>query len=97
MKEFAKAFYKSKAWQRTRAAYAANVGGLCEECLRRGLVRAGEIVHHKQPLTPGNINDPAVVLSFGNLELLCRDCHAARHGGVKRYKVDAAGRVTPRR
>ena len=97
MKEFAKAFYKSKAWQRTRAAYAASVGGLCEECLRRGLVRAGEIVHHKQPLTPGNINDPAVALSFGNLELLCRDCHAARHGGVKRYKVDAAGRVTPRR
>ena len=27
MQEFAKAFYKSRAWQRTRDAYAASVGG----------------------------------------------------------------------
>ena len=30
-------------------------------------------------LTPDNINDPAVSLSWSNLRLLCRDCHAKRH------------------
>ena len=45
MKEFAKKFYKSKAWQNTRKAYAASVGGLCEQCLKRGVYKAGEIVH----------------------------------------------------
>ena len=93
MKEFAKAFYKSKAWQNTRKAYAASVGGLCERCLRVGLYRAGEIVLHKEPLTPANINDPAVSLAWNNLELLCRDCHGKAHGSVKRYKVDEIGRI----
>ena len=96
MQEFAKAFYKSKAWQRTRQAYASSVGGLCEECLRRGLYRPGEIVHHRQALTPENILDPAVSLAWSNLELLCRDCHGAAHGSPRRYKVDALGRITTR-
>ena len=73
MKEFAKSFYKSKAWQHTRSEYAASVGGLCEACLRKGLYKAGEIVHHKKELTPDNITDPTVALSWDNLELLCRD------------------------
>lgn len=93
MKEFAKKFYKSKAWQRTRKAYAASVCGLCEQCLKRGVYKAGEIVHHKNPLTPENINEPAVSLSWGNLELLCRDCHGKAHGQSKRYKVDEMGRI----
>lgn len=96
MREFAKSFYKSKAWQNTRLAYAKSVGGLCEQCLKRGLYRAGEIVHHKEPLTPENINDPAVSMAWGNLELLCRDCHGKAHGTAKRYKVDEMGRVTAR-
>lgn len=93
MQEFAKAFYKSRAWQTTRDAYAASVGGLCEDCLARGLYKAGEIVHHKQELTPDNIDDPSVTLAWDNLKLVCRDCHAKAHGGAKRYKVDEFGRV----
>ena len=96
MREFAKAFYKSKAWQRCRDGYAASVGGLCEDCLAKGLYRPGEIVHHMVELTPENINDPAVALSWSNLRLLCRDCHAKRHGARRRYRVDPAGRVTSR-
>lgn len=91
--DWAKAFYKSKAWQQTRTAYAASVGGLCEDCLRRGEYRPGEIVHHKVHLTPENINNPAVSLSWSNLELLCRDCHGKMHGNQKRYKVDEFGKV----
>lgn len=94
MKEFAKKFYKSKAWQRTRKAYSASVGGLCEQCLKRGVYNAGEIVHHKQELTANNITDPSISLCWNNLELLCRDCHGKAHGSAKRYKVDEIGRVT---
>ena len=93
MKEFAKTFYKSKAWQNTRKAYVASVCGLCERCLRSGLYKAGEIVHHKQELTAENITDPSVSLCWDNLELLCRDCHGKAHGNIKRYKIDEMGRV----
>ena len=93
MRPFARSFYKSKAWQRTREAYAASKGGLCERCLQSGAYKAGEIVHHKQELTPENINEPEITLAWDNLELLCRDCHAKVHKKARRYKVDEYGRV----
>lgn len=76
---FAKAFYRSKSWKKTREAYFRHAHGLCERCREQGTIRKGEIVHHKEHLTPENINDPSVSLSFDNLELLCRDCHAQEH------------------
>ena len=93
MKEYAERFYKSKAWQQTRNAYISSVHGLCEECLRKGIYEPGEIVHHKQQLSPNNINDPDVTLSWDNLELLCRACHGKAHGNIKRYKVDEFGKI----
>lgn len=94
MREFAKEFYKSKAWQHCRTSYAKSRGHLCERCLKRGKIEPGEIVHHKVYLTPENINDPAVSLNFDNLELLCRKCHAEEHTGVTiRYTLDEFGRV----
>lgn len=94
MQDYAKQFYRSKVWQHCRDGYARSVGGLCEECLRRGLYHAGEIVHHKQPITPANIHDPAITLSWDNLELVCRDCHSALHRHrQRRYRVDKLGRV----
>lgn len=94
MKEFATAFYKSKAWKNCRELYAQSVGGLCERCLAKGVYRPGEIVHHKVWLTPENINDASITLNWDNLILLCRDCHAEVHEkDVKRYRIDEAGRV----
>ena len=93
-KEFAKKFYKSKAWQRTREAYAASVGRLCEDCLDAGIYNIGEIVHHRVEITPDNIDNPDITLNWDNLRLVCRDCHAKAHGSTKRFKVDAFGRVT---
>ena len=78
-KAFAKKFYSSKAWQACRNEYARDRHYLCENCLRKGIYRAGEIVHHKIELDPININNPEITLNFNNLELLCRDCHAAMH------------------
>ena len=94
-KEFARSFYDSKAWARCRDAYKKSVGGLCEECLRRGQYNPGQIVHHIEPLTPQNINDERIALGFDNLELVCRECHAAKHGAKrKRFFVDNFGRVS---
>ncbi len=97
MKEWARAFYKSQAWKRCRASYAASVGGLCERCLARGMYTPGVIVHHKVHLTPDNIGDPSVTLNWDNLELVCRDCHAELHDErQRRYKIDPNGGVTTR-
>lgn len=96
MQEFAKGFYRSKAWQQCRDGYARSVGGLCERCLAKGLYRPGEIVHHVKPLTADNIADPQITLSWDNLELVCRDCHGELHRRkARRYRVvDELGHVT---
>ena len=88
--------YVSPEWRKTREAYAKSKGGLCERCLKNGIIKAGAIVHHKIHLTKVNINDPSVSLDWNNLELLCRECHALEHGSGKRYAVDIYGRVSPR-
>ena len=81
-RDFAAPFYKSKAWKVTRKAYFDSQQGLCERCRKLGFITPGEIVHHKVHLTPENITDPKISLNFENLELLCRDCHAAEHPEV---------------
>lgn len=102
MKEWAKRFYKGPNWKTCRAAYMTHKRGLCERCLSKGLITPAEIVHHKIHLTPENINDESISLSWDNLEALCRNCHAEEHadeygkkkvGAHKRFIVDEFGRV----
>ena len=97
MKDYAEKFYKSRTWQRCRRAYVASQGGLCERCRQRGLIVPGDTVHHLIHLTPQNINNPSITLDFNNLQLLCRDCHAAMHGVdpdyQRRYVVTDDGSV----
>ena len=95
MKDYAASFYSSKAWKQCRAAYMTKVGGLCEDCLSKGIYTPAEIVHHIVEIDQHNINDPTVTLSFNNLRAVCRECHAAAHGArARRYKLDELGRVT---
>ena len=94
MKDFAAAFYKSKAWQQCRAAYLEQTGGLCEDCLAKGIYKPAEIVHHIVEIDPVTITNPEITLNFSNLRAVCRECHAAEHGArIRRYKVDELGRV----
>ena len=76
-KEFAKRFYKSKQWQRTRDAYIAERvaidGGMCEVCG----IRLGYIVHHKNLLTESNINNAAITTD--QLMYVCKQCHDMIH------------------
>lgn len=76
MKEFAKSFYLSQAWRKTRAYILKRDMGLCVHC-----GKPGEIVHHKIHLTAENINNPDIALAADNLETLCRECHAIEHQG----------------
>jgi len=69
------AFYKSAAWKRVSAAYMSSRAYLCERC-----GKPAQICHHKQWLNGSNVHDPAIALSFDNLEALCMDCHNAEHG-----------------
>ena len=99
-------FYHSRGWRTVQASYMrreAPVGGglcppyMCERCFERGRLVPAEIVHHKVWLTPENITDPTVTLSYGNLMRVCRDCHAAIHSGEgdfrQRVGFDENGRV----
>lgn len=95
-KEFAKDFYNSKSWKTCRAAYIKSVGGLCENCLAKGIYRTGDIVHHIIHISEKNIIDPTITLDWNNLRYVCRDCHAKEHGtdGRRRYTVNDDGSVT---
>lgn len=79
-REFARWFYDSSEWRKCRAAfisYRISIdGGMCEICHER----LGYIVHHKKKLTPININNPDISLSFSNLQYVCIDCHNREHG-----------------
>ena len=97
MKDFARTFYHSKAWKAVREAAVSRDGGLCRDCLQKGLYRPAEEVHHIEPLTPQNISDPRIALSLDNLVSLCRECHKARHRPeLDRYTVDEYGRIRAR-
>ena len=78
-KEFARKFYSSKAWQECRNEYMKRAHYLCENCLRKGIYKPAEIVHHIIEIDPITIERPEIALSFDNLEALCRECHAEKH------------------
>lgn len=83
MKAFAKKFYNSKQWRDCRDSYISSVHGLCENCLAKGIVRPGKILHHKTILTMLNIENPEATLNWNNLEYRCDDCHNKIHGNAK--------------
>ena len=92
-REFARSFYHSSAWKNTRDAYI-RAHSLCERCLQRNEVTPGAIVHHIQHLSPDNINDSSITLSWENLETVCRDCHAKEHPEIYgKEELDEPARV----
>lgn len=103
-KEWTNGFYQSKAWKQTRDAFFKFRRGRCERCMREFLqgrrrmedVQPGVIVHHMIELTPENIGNPEIALSFRNLELLCSEHHNREHKAKgRRVMYDAEGRVLP--
>ena len=90
------AFYHTMAWRNCRNAYMSQVGGLCEQCKKRGLIVPAKFVHHKIELSATTINDPDIALNYDNLEALCINCHAQAHAPhPRRYRINADGSVDP--
>lgn len=69
--------------------------GMCERCFARGELRPAKVVHHIIHLSPENIDNPNISLSFDNFQRLCQDCHAAVHAGTSESRVtfDEMGNV----
>lgn len=72
-------FYNSKTWHKVAKDYAKSKHGLCERCLKNGLIVPYDEVHHKKRLTKENINDPDITINWNNLECLCKKCHEEEH------------------
>jgi 5-methylcytosine-specific restriction endonuclease McrA len=91
-KEFAIAFYNSKAWKAVRREVLRRDLYTCAYCYARA-----EEVHHKKELTPENINDPMIALNPDNLISLCHDCHQKVTKGISNvregYYFDDEGQV----
>lgn len=73
-KEYAKSLYQSKQWKQTQAAYISSQHYICERC-----GNVARIVHHREYITPSNINDYNITLNWDNLEAVCIDCHNIEH------------------
>ncbi|AWK50482.1 HNH endonuclease [Clostridium beijerinckii] len=74
-KEYAKSFYESSAWKKCRKGFMQSKHYICERC-----GGSAYITHHKQHITPTNINNLNIILNWDNLQALCLDCHNVVHG-----------------
>lgn len=88
-------FYNSQKWKNVRRAYRIKKRGICERC-----GKSGTEVHHKTYLTPENVLDPNIAVSFGNLELLCKVCHNTEHDRCskqirKGFSFNSLGELIP--
>jgi len=67
--------YKTKRWERKRAAVLRRDEYLCQECKRYGKTVQANTVHHIYPLE----DYPELALVGDNLISLCNACHERMH------------------
>ena len=74
----------SKRWQEVKRIVWRRTNGLCEECKRQGIVRAGVDCHHIVPVETATTPQEMERLCFdvNNVRLLCIACHSAIHKGM---------------
>ena len=73
--------YNSREWKELRIAKLRSTDGLCEECMKQGIVTAARCVHHVVPIETARTKDEMKRLAFdvNNLRALCFTCHARIH------------------
>ena len=64
-------FYHSTAWKKVRSYVLMRDNYLCQECLKDGVVRSAELVHHIVEVK----NDWSKRLKEENCISLCKQCH----------------------
>lgn len=60
------------AWRRKRKLVIQRDDGLCQPCLRVGIIKSFDAVDHKVPLSQGGSDDE------NNLQCICNDCHKVK-------------------
>ena len=75
--------YNSREWHELRIAKLRSTNGLCEECLKQGIVTAARCVHHVVPIETARTKDEmrrlAIDCGLQGLKSLCFACHARIH------------------
>ena len=73
--------YNSREWKELRIAKLRSTNGLCEECMKDGIVTSARCVHHVVPIETARTKDEMKRLAFdvNNLKALCFACHARIH------------------
>lgn len=84
--DYARPFYDSQQWRKTREAYLHSQNYICEGC-----GGAASLVHHIERIRPWNVADPDITLNWENLMALCGDCHAETH--TRDYSSNNAARL----
>ena len=75
--------YNSREWKELRIAKLRSTDGLCEECMKQGIVTAARCVHHMVPIETARTKDEmrrlAIDCGLQGLKSLCFACHARIH------------------
>lgn len=69
------AFYKSYQWRKLRALAFERDKGLCQRCLKRGILKRADVVHHIVEV----LVDWSKRFDLDNLESVCHACHNREH------------------
>lgn len=78
MRELRRKAYNNTVWRRIRESYM-HEHPICEECLKKGKITPAEDIHHKKsPFQKGEINY-SLLLDYGNLMAVCKECHGNIH------------------
>ena len=75
--------YNSREWKELRIAKLRSTNGLCEECMKQGIVTSARCVHHVVPIETARTKDEmkrlAIDCGLQGLKSLCFACHARIH------------------
>ena len=75
--------YNSREWKELRIAKLRSTNGLCEECMKQGIVTSARCVHHIVPIETARTKDEmkrlAIDCGLQGLMSLCFACHARIH------------------
>ena len=88
--------YNSREWKELRIAKLRSTNGLCEECMKEGIVNGANQVHPIHPIEDSHSVQEMRKWAFmwENLQSLCPSCHAAIHKaegkGTKALTIERA-------
>ena len=85
--------YNSREWKELRIAKLRSTNGLCEECMKQGIVTSARCVHHIVPIETATTKEEMWRLAIGcglsGLMSLCRPCHHKLHNDAGYHTKEA--------